>query len=329
MPSVSCIYAFNWPGWKTSHERQLDAFLDRGNDIALLNSEKIIYVEGDSAVEGFNIKPELFEERVDFNISLASFEPTIRGVRNMINLTLKSPHASPLCIMFTSSIGNVKSWADIPPVVESPVIDLSLINTSGYSESKWVSERILWTAGHYSPRGPAIWRCEWQLEHEEWFPALSQVVGGAPDNAGLVSFLPLHVAASALIELRHTSSQFVHLVHPRPVPWTTVIQHVADALHVPVIPYDEWLRRLEASPRTNDALHRNPALHLIDFYRVSSTPKDAARVESREAMGLAMYETKISAREAPSLAPAHLPQLGKSDVNQWIGYWRSKSALDV
>ncbi|KAF8572826.1 NAD(P)-binding protein, partial [Ramaria rubella] len=354
MPSVSRVYAFNRPGRKTSHERHLEAFLDRGIDVTLLKSEKIVYVDGDSAVEGFNIKAELFEEirdsittiihnawQVDFNISLASFEPAIRGVRNMVNLALKSPHASPPRVVFTSSVGIIKceSWTDIPPVAESPVTDLSLINASGYGESKWVSERILWNAGNSTALHPVVVRVgqlsggvngNWNTR--EWFPALvraSQVVGGAPDNAGLISFLPVHVAASALIDLRHTSSQFVHLVHPRPVPWTSVIQHVADYLHVPVIPYEEWLSRLKASPRTDDALHRNPALHLIDFYQFSTTPKDFARLSSREAMGVAMFETNISAREAPSLAPARLWQLGKDDVNKWIGYWKSKGALEA
>ncbi|KAF8576894.1 acetyl-CoA synthetase-like protein [Ramaria rubella] len=352
MPSVSRVYAFNRPGRKTSHERHFEAFLDRGIDITLLKSEKIVYVEGDSAVEGFNIKTELFEEirdsvtsiihnawQVDFNISLASFEPAIRGVRNMVDLALKSPHASPPRVMFTSSVGIIKSSTDIPPVAESPVTDLSLINASGYGESKWISERILWNAGHSTALHPVVVRVgqlsggvNGNWNSREWFPALvraSQVVGGAPDNAGLISFLPVHVAASALIELRHTSSQFVHLVHPRPVPWTSVIQHVADNLHVPVIPYEEWLSRLKVSPRTDDALHRNPALHLIDFYQFSTTPKDFARLSSREAMGVAMFETKISATEAPSLAPARLWQLGKCDVNKWIGYWKSKGALEV
>ncbi|KAF8573785.1 hypothetical protein K439DRAFT_1642677 [Ramaria rubella] len=80
------------------------------------------------------------------------------------------------------------------------------------------------------------------------------------------SFHSFPFVVAALIELRHTSSQFAHGVHARPVPWMSVIQHVAGTLHVPVIPYEEWLSRLEASPETRDALHRNSALHLIDFY---------------------------------------------------------------
>jgi len=353
MPTVSRIYAFNRPAGdgRTSRDRHLEAFLDRGDDTALLDSEKITFVEGDTAVEGFAIRGELLKEirnsvttiihnawRVDFNLALSSFEPAIRGVRYMIDLALKSPHSSPPRVMFTSSIGNVKAWSDISPVPEAPVTDLSLINTSGYSESKWVSERLLWTAGHSTALRPVVVRVgqlcggingNWNAR--EWFPALvraSQVVGGAPDNRGLVSFLPLHIAASALIELRHTSREFVHLVHPRPVPWTAVNEHIADALDVPIISYDKWLHLLQVSPTTDEALHRNPAIHLVGFYRVSAIPKDTRRVEEREAMGLAMYKTMGTVADAPSLSPENLKQLGKEDVNRWIGYWRSKGALD-
>jgi len=62
IPSVSRIFAFNRPARKSSRDRHLEAFFDRGNDASLLDSEKIIYVEGDTAVKGFNIKPEMFAE---------------------------------------------------------------------------------------------------------------------------------------------------------------------------------------------------------------------------------------------------------------------------
>jgi hypothetical protein len=109
----------------------------------------------------------------------------------------------------------------------------------------------------------------------------------------------------------------------------SIIQHISDALNVPVVPYNEWLARLEASPATDEALHRNPALHLVGFYRVSAPPSDEKGIQDREAMGMAMYETKKTVSDAPSLRPQTLPQLGKYDVNLWIGYWRSKGVLDL
>jgi len=233
--------------------------------------------------------------------------------------------------------------------------DLSVISPVGYAESKWVSEQILEAAYHHTAMKPVIVRVgqlagglngNWNTH--EWFPALvraSQVVRGAPDNEGvrtyhcfgslclplttviqLVSFLSLHSAATSLIELRHASGIFVHLVHPRPVLWRDIIDTVATIICVPVIPYDEWLKRLEAVPKTSEVLKNNPALYLLDFYRSAAPPRDKADVGSREAMGLASYATANTARDSPSLD--HLPQLSRDEVVRWIDYWESKGALD-
>jgi len=51
--------------------------------------------------------------RVDFNLSLSSFEPAIRGVRHIIDLALGSLHPTPPRVMFTSSVGNVKGMLSV------------------------------------------------------------------------------------------------------------------------------------------------------------------------------------------------------------------------
>jgi len=152
------------------------------------------------------------------------------------------------------------------------------------------------------------------------FPVLMHII------PKLVSFVPLHAAATALLELRHASGIFAHLVHPRPVPWRRIIEYVAAIIDIPVIPYDEWLRRLEASPKTSEALHNNPALHLLDFYYASRAPKDRSDLSRREAMGLSLFETRQTVVDAPTLKD--LAQLDMEEVSRWIDYWKSKGALD-
>ncbi|KIJ49872.1 hypothetical protein M422DRAFT_160371 [Sphaerobolus stellatus SS14] len=211
---------------------------------------------------------------------------------------------------------------------------------AGYSESKWISEQILEAAHRNTALKPVIIRVgqlsgglngNWNTR--EWFPSLvraSQVVKGAPETQGLVSFVPLHVAASAIIELRNSSSTFAHIVHPRPVTWRNVIGNVAEILDVPTIPFEEWLKRLEAVPRTSEALHTNPALHLLDFYHACLSPNDmSSGQEKREAMGLADYETTQTVANAPSLNPDNLPQLGREEIARWMGYWERKGALET
>lgn len=145
----------------------------------------------------------------------------------------------------------------------------------------------------------------------------------------LVSFVPVHIAATAILELRHAPIQIAHLVHPRPSTWKRLIGYVADILHVPTIPYPEWVQRLEALPRTEDTVKINPALHLIDFYKGCVAPNDVPDRQSREAIGLATYETARTAAACASFGPEYLPTLTKDEVNSWISYWRAKGALDL
>lgn len=47
--------------------------------------------------------------RVDFNLSLMSFEDAIGGVRTLVDLALSSPRPDPPRIVFTSSVGVFRS----------------------------------------------------------------------------------------------------------------------------------------------------------------------------------------------------------------------------
>lgn len=114
---------------------------------------------------------------------------------------------------------------------------------------------------------------------------------------------------------------YANIVHPRPITWNAVIKWVAEQLGVPIIPYSEWLARLEAAPRTSETLVTNPALHLLDFYRSAIPGSDRKDLHDSEAMGIANYETTNTIINAPTLRPGHLPQLTRDDVCRWIQYW--------
>jgi hypothetical protein len=61
---VQKVYAFNRPP-KTSatiFERHQNTFADRGLDTALLRSEKLVFVESDTALPKLGLKDSLFEE---------------------------------------------------------------------------------------------------------------------------------------------------------------------------------------------------------------------------------------------------------------------------
>ncbi|GJJ05919.1 putative NRPS-like protein biosynthetic cluster [Clathrus columnatus] len=359
IPTVTKIYALNRPGGgKSPYERHVDVFEDRGNDVEILNSSKIVFLEGDTSVSGFAISDaKLFDEmrnsvttiihnawNVNFNISLASFEPAIRGVRNLINFALSSPYSTPPRLLFTSSVGTIKKWANIPPIKEEPFYDISLLQTSGYGESKWVSERILTIAELETALKPVIIRVgqlsggmngNWTTR--EWFPSIviaSQIIGSLPDYGGVASFVPVHKAASAIIELRHAPINFAHLVHPRPINWTELIHSISDELQLPIISFSDWVNQLKDLPKTEEMFHKTHALHLIEFYKAAIPPPNGSAADSssfsyrHEVMGLPTFEMSKTANAVEALNEVNLPSITREDVIKWIGYWRARGVLN-
>lgn len=69
--SVSKVYAYNRPsrGGVRILDRQTEAFEDRMLDTALLSSERLVFVEGDSALEHLGLEPDVYEQ-----VSLASYQ---------------------------------------------------------------------------------------------------------------------------------------------------------------------------------------------------------------------------------------------------------------
>ena len=60
--AIERVYAFNRPGRIPVSERQRGTFVDRALDITLLASEKLIYLEGDTAKEDLGLPHEKWSE---------------------------------------------------------------------------------------------------------------------------------------------------------------------------------------------------------------------------------------------------------------------------
>ncbi|GJJ07102.1 putative secondary metabolism biosyntheticenzyme [Clathrus columnatus] len=352
LPSVSRIYVFNRPSKKTALERHILAFEDSGNNPWLLHSEKITYLHGDLTKEGFDVEPALFEEmltkvttiihnawQVDFNLALSSFEPMICGVRKLIDFALSSKMNKPPKFIFISSL---RAWTASSTVPEAPLNDTKLVNIIGYGESKWVAEQILDRAAQETDLCPLIIRVgqlsggkEGKWNPKEWLPTLvrtSKKINGLPDNNSMVSFLPTHVAASAIIELRKIPNRFVHLVHPRPIHWHEMINHISEYLNLPIIPYSEWFERVESLSTLNNkstSAVENPAIHLLETFRYLEPIGDVAMDPpfEREILGLPFYDTTIAVANAASLQTENLKQLGKDDIKGWLIYWQKPGVL--
>ncbi|PWY74330.1 NRPS-like enzyme [Aspergillus heteromorphus CBS 117.55] len=81
---------------------------------------------------------------VNFNLPLPTFEPHIRGLHNLINLSLSVHQPHPAVLLFCSSISTALGTpASSGPVSESPIPDLSAALEMGYGRSKLIGEKIV------------------------------------------------------------------------------------------------------------------------------------------------------------------------------------------
>jgi len=128
------------------------------------------------------------------------------------------------------------------------------------------------------------------------------------------------------------SSSFVHLVHPRPVSWVSLISITAKDLSVPLVSYTEWLDRLEKSGRNQndnadnsvETLRKIPALRLLPFYRAI-----AGNLEKNgTAFGLPPVSCDEAVRLSKTMSNGVLP-LGENDVKSWLKFWRDVGYINL
>ena len=120
--------------------------------------------------------------------------------------------------------------------------------------------------------------------------------------------------------MREASSPILHLVHPRPVGWRTLVAPIAQDLGVPLVSYTDWLKALEACAQEGaeeevDAMRANPALRLLEFFRAQgSADKPEVRLSTEGA-------------ERASETLRGLAQLGPADRSRWMAAWRASGFL--
>ena len=161
---------------------------------------------------------------------------------------------------------------------------------NGYVQSKWVAEEILQKAASRTSLRPTIVRvgqicggATGVWNSNEWFPlmvrsstalqvfpqdhrvrrnALSSINASDSPQRSIhqdVDWIPVELAAKALCDFRQPDGvgfRLVHLVHPRPVPWSSIAAVVAQELSAQLVPYDVWLSKLEARACASESIAR-------------------------------------------------------------------------
>lgn len=153
------------------------------------------------------------------------------------------------------------------------------------------------------------------------------------------AWMPLHHAAAILVDYLKASplpdNHIVHLVHPRPVPWSQLAAVFSRELSVPVVPYSEWLAKLEDaansvsqngsqddSQREVEMMTNIRALRLLPFFKDVGT-----NGKSGNSFGMQALDVKQAIAASATMADPAFPQLDADDVRRWLAYWRSVKLL--
>ena len=277
--------------------------------------------------------------QVDFNLSLESYEQVhIRGVRNLIDLSIESTHQAG--IFFVSSISSVMNWPSRHKgqVPEEVIHDSTVPSTIGYAESKHVSERLLDLAATVSNVSVSICRVgqiagpvrssKGMWNKQEWLPSLilsSHHLEIIPDSLGSqqdIDWIPIDVLSSIITELAlghfatyESRSTTYHTVNSNTTTWTALLPHIQAALgpEIKVVPFQVWLQQLRASTGASTSkqdLAVNPAIKLLDFYESLLSTGTATAV-------LDTTETQKANTRLIELGPVRGEWMAR-----WIGQWK-------
>ena len=125
--------------------------------------------------------------------------------------------------------------------------------------------------------------------------------------------------SAAIVEMRNSDVLVADLIHPNPISWNTVFNRFSELLQVPLVPYSEWLAKLEEQLTVPDSnLH---ALRLLNMYR---NIKLEWGFETEAT--LANVANENSAKGSKSLGNA--AKLTIEDADRWMNYWKSTGTVD-
>ncbi|KAH0588812.1 Polyketide synthase HetM [Termitomyces sp. J132] len=362
---VETVYAYNRPsksGTKTLVHRHFEKFENVGLDVALLKSQKLIFISGDAAEPNLGLELDLYSLlcrtvnvvihnawRLDFNLSLVSYEPNIQGTRYLIDLVRSGPNPLGSRFLFVSSIAAVQHWDKSKGAVPEDVMDdVQVALGGGYGEAKHVAERILLRSGLQAlsfrvgqisggrPRG--VWPTT------EWFPILvksSVSLGMIPDAPGFASWLGADTISATIVDLAlsersRSLPRALNLVHPRPVQQSVVIRSIRKAIadilghDLKLVPFSQWFLRLKerAENATTGTWTDIPAIKLLEFFRRYGDEDCSDFATQNEAGGLPNLSTEKVQRISSFMRPENLQQIGDDDAKLWVSYWHSIGFLN-
>ncbi|RKU46997.1 hypothetical protein DL546_007725 [Coniochaeta pulveracea] len=273
---------------------------------------------------------------VNFNISVASFEPHIRGVRHLIDFAAVAAKA--VVLVFISSIGELDGWpSERGPVPEQRIDELTLAQM-GYGRSKLVGSLMVATAAKQSDIPAASVRAgqiagperkEGIWNPQEFLPSLvasSVYLGILPESLGPfqvvdripvedVAELTLDIAGATLPVSTSEISGYFHAVNPATTEWSELAVAIKDFYGdriAKLVSLEEFVVRLEESSTKGTDVEKNPGVKLIDTYRSFLAAEQAGH-------GHVTFETTRTKALSPTARRLGkiTPELMKNWCEQW------------
>lgn len=326
-----------------------------------LSLERVEFLKADLSEPQFGLEASVYERMlksvthvihnqwpVNFNWTLSSFEPYIRGVRNLINFSFSSTHKS--FLLFISSVSAVGSWNRHGNVPEEPIFDLSVASNMGYGQSKLISECLLDEAAAISGVRSACCRVgivagpvEKDLgmwNKHEYIPSIiisSAYLGTFPatfPSRDRIDWLPVDKLSNILIEIlvsscttapqdysRRAGTQMYHVVNPNATSWTSLVPSIlglcTKGMEMNTVPFEEWTEVLSQSAEEVIDAERNPAVKLLDFYRAAAKAGKGSRML-----------TSLKAEEA-SRTLQDVEAVNQEWVRNWMTQWAREGLIDI
>ncbi|KAG8735999.1 hypothetical protein FRC10_009928 [Ceratobasidium sp. 414] len=348
-------------------DRQKAAFEDKLLNAGLLESHEVVMLEADLESELLGLEQETFRQiqstvtaiihnawQVNFNLTLPSFAPSLKGTQNLLNLAFSSTALSGLPrFLFASSVSAAGFGHSDESLREEYVSLEHGIENIGYGRSKLVAEKLLESA-----RASGLETCVVRLgqltgdqtsgawSDNDWVPSMiasSVSVGCLPTASGDASWIPLDTAARAIREVcmdrSVTLPPVIHCAHPQSVRWSDMIEIFAKVLDsrapngvkLEVVPFGEWNDKVIKASSTfrgpeDQKYRRFPSTKVQDvFDGMTESPHRVQRRGSGshiETGGTALLDTTEGQKLSCTLKNA--PKLGRVDVERWVAYWERR-----
>ena len=280
---------------------------------------------------------------VNFSMRLRSFvKDHIIGLRNLIDLALRSPYDIPPRFIFCSSTASVLGQAREATIKEAVYDDPRTSSSLGYSRSKWVAEAICEQAHINSKLNGRLSVIRigqlcgdtqsgvWNIT-EAWPLMLStlKITGSLPALEGeKLAWLPVDTAGKAILQIAFNQHELTgddlpvyHVINEdRTVTWMDLLRWIKGINRDPfkIVSAKEWVEQLDS---LKGEASKHPARKLLGLWRNLYCTNERSSLDKKD-VKFATENTKAMAPIMKNVQPINQEHFRKI----WV--WMQEEMLD-